>query len=120
MLLWVFLGALASCELADRQLPSDPDWRGSCAFGVGLDAVLHGSPTDPRITWATDRSVNARIELLWPIGYSARFNPSLELLDEQGRVVGREGNYIISSCVPDPDDDGAIRVSAEDISAEPR
>jgi hypothetical protein len=39
-----------------------------------------------------------RLELAWPLGYSARFTPRLELLDENGDVVGREGDELTGGC----------------------
>ncbi len=97
-------------------LPESPAWRGGCGIGVGVDAVLRGSVADPRVTWATDRQSNHRLELLWPVGYEAWFAPRLVLLDEHGIVVGREGDLIIGICsLPTPADDDAARVSASDI-----
>lgn len=52
---------------------------------------LTGSPTDPRLVWMM---AGERYELEWPVGYSARFNPRLELLDGNGKVVGREGTEL--------------------------
>lgn len=68
-----------------------------CA-GTGLDGVtLHGSADDPRVTWVefSDRS---RREIAWPLGYSARFDPALEVLDEQGRVIATDGTPVIGQC----------------------
>ena len=67
--------------------------------GVGYEGEfrLHGSPTDARLVWMTFPDAS-RHELAWPLGYSARFTPGLELLDEQGQVVGREGSRIVGGC----------------------
>ena len=76
---------------------------GLCA-GVGLDAVLHGSPTDPRIAWLENRlGGQTRMEVLWPAGYRARFNPGFEVLSETGSVVLREGDPVSGACGFDPD-----------------
>ncbi len=40
----------------------------------------------------------ARTELGWPLGYSVRFEPDLELLDERGRVVASEGSLVTGGC----------------------
>jgi hypothetical protein len=69
-----------------------------CA-GVGLDAVLHGSPNDPYVAWLENRVVAGRDEIVWPAGYRARFSPNLDILDESGIVVLREGDAISGSCV---------------------
>jgi hypothetical protein len=77
-------------------LPTESTWNpGDDCLGSGIDAVLGGSSSDPRITWALDRASGMRIELIWPTGYSARFSPDLELLDETGRVVGRAGDPVL-------------------------
>jgi hypothetical protein len=39
-----------------------------------------------------------RTELGWPVGYSARFTPGLELIDGFGRVVAREGSLVTEGC----------------------
>jgi hypothetical protein len=48
------------------------------------------------------------------MGYYARFAPLLELLDERGTVVAREGDLIIGSCSINADD-ALVRVSAEEV-----
>jgi hypothetical protein len=69
-----------------------------CAGGGFIgDIRLHGSASDPRLVWMTWPE-KGRIELAWPVGYSARFTPQLELLDDAGRVVGREGTYVTGGC----------------------
>jgi hypothetical protein len=69
-----------------------------CAGGGFIGNIrLHGSATDPRLVWMTWPD-NGRIELAWPVGYSARFTPQLELLDDSGHVVGREGTYVTGGC----------------------
>lgn len=95
-------------------LPADPAWRGGPCLGIGLDAVLRGDETDPRLTWAEHRAIDGRIELLWPVGYSARFAPSLEVLDDQGRVVGREGDLIVGGCF-NGTELRVARVTADDV-----
>ena len=72
----------------------------SICAGVGLSAVLHGSPNDPHVAWLESnvRSDVRRTEVLWPAGYRARFSPSLEILNESGIVVLREGDAITAGC----------------------
>lgn len=67
-----------------------------CA-GAAFPGTLHGSPTDVRVVWMT-RPAEGPVELAWPAGYSARFDPDLELLDASGRVVGREGTSVTGGC----------------------
>jgi hypothetical protein len=71
-----------------------------CA-GVGLNAMVHGDPTDPKVAWLINRnggSEKARIEVAWPPGFRARFVPRLEVLDDTGRVRLREGDHINGTC----------------------
>lgn len=67
--------------------------------GVGYEGEfrLHGSPTEPRVVWMTFPD-GTRRELAWPLGYSARFTPELELLDETGLVVAREDSVVTGGC----------------------
>ncbi len=69
----------------------------ACA-GVGLDAVLHGAPNDPRVAWLIN-NLGTRIDVIWPVGYRARFAPTLEVLDPAGDVVLREGDPVTGGCV---------------------
>ena len=69
----------------------------ACA-GVGLDAVLHGDPYDPRVAWLIN-NLGTRIDVIWPVGYRARFAPTLEVLDAAGLVVLREGDPVTGGCV---------------------
>ena len=62
---------------------------------VGGGHVLTGSATDPRLVWMM---AGQRYDLEWPVGYSARFTPQLELLNQSGVVVGREGTELIGGC----------------------
>jgi hypothetical protein len=79
-------------------LPVDPRWLGGGCRGVGTDVVIHGSPLDPRVTWVTSPQTNGRTEIIWPVGYSARFVPSLEVFDTTGKVVAREGDHLGGWC----------------------
>ena len=82
-----------------------------CA-GVGTDAVLRGSPDDPRIVWldfpripgdVTPDPAAKQPTVSWPAGYRARFTPKLEIVDGSGNVVIREGDGIQGACGYDPD-----------------
>jgi hypothetical protein len=69
----------------------------ACA-GVGLNAVLHGDPRDPRVAWLiTDTEV--RLDVIWLPGYHARFVPALEVLDATGAVVLHGGDAVTGGCV---------------------
>jgi len=69
----------------------------ACA-GVGTEATLVGSPTDPRLAWIVDFR-GGRHEIVWPRGFTARFDPDLAVLDASGKVVYRAGDRIDGGCV---------------------
>ena len=76
-------------------------WGGNntlCAGGgyVGVFR-LHGAPDDPRLAWMI-RPDGTRAELAWPVGFGARFDPTLEVLDAHGRVVASEGSIVQGGC----------------------
>ena len=83
---------------ASTHWPPPPATPPPCA-GVGLDAILHGNPTDQDVTWLEDRASGARIRVSWPDGFRARFDPVLLVIDLTGRVVHREGDVIEGGCV---------------------
>jgi len=98
--------ALAACGESKPTRPLGPGevWLpvshiGELCAGGGLDAVLRGSPADPRITWL-EGADGARVEMLvgWPPEYSARFTPKLEVLDPDGNVIGRDGWRVSGFC----------------------
>ena len=91
--------SIASSRFGPAQLATSHVLSGGMCFGVGTYATLHGSPIDPRLTWASDRGSGQRFELIWPLGYRAEFNPGLQLFDSFGQQVGREGDLIVGSCV---------------------
>lgn len=68
-----------------------------CA-GVGIGALLRGDAPDPALTWVEDTTTHTRRDVVWPVGYRARFTPRLEVLDASGAVVLREGDLISGTC----------------------
>lgn len=83
-----------------RRLPTrPPPLPNEACGGVGVEAVLHGSPADPRVTWVEHFPDGGdRKEVDWPAGFTARFSPQLEVLDETGRVLMREGDFVEGTC----------------------
>lgn len=79
-------------------LPVDARWTGHGCRGVGTDVVIHGSAQDPWVTWAMSSETNQRTNIIWPVGYSARFVPALVILEETGKVVAREGDHLGGWC----------------------
>ena len=102
---------VASCAFGpaatpSRALGSGERWlpvanfgsNGLCAGGGYIgDFRLHGAADDPRLTWMI-RPDGTRAELAWPIGYSARFTPNLEVLDDRGQRVAVEGSLVTGGC----------------------
>jgi hypothetical protein len=66
--------------------------------GIGINAILRGDATDPRVAWLVS-NLGTRLDVEWPAGYKARFSPKLEVLDASGTVVLREGDPVIGGCV---------------------
>ena len=69
----------------------------ACA-GVGISAVLRGDPRDPHIAWLVN-NLGARVNITWPPGYRARFDPRLEVLDAAGVVALKDGASVTGACV---------------------
>ena len=89
---------LAACGATPSpSLPTLDSAINPCA-GVGLGATLAGSPTDPRVAWLV-YSQGGRSEIVWPAGFTARFDPDLAVLDASGKVVYRAGDHIDGGCV---------------------
>lgn len=93
-----------------------PKGRTFCARGVGLDAVLRGSASDPRVAWAVDKVSGQRVELVWPPGYRARFDPGLTIFRAGGSIVAREWDLVTGGCIDVDDPEAPIWVSSAEIS----
>lgn len=66
--------------------------------GVGISAVLRGDPHDPHIAWLVN-NLGTRVNITWPPGYRARFDPGLVVLDAAGIVVLKDGDSVTGACV---------------------
>jgi hypothetical protein len=94
---------LAACGATTTpSLPTLSEDTQICA-GVGTEAILVGSPTDARLAWIVDFR-GGRHEIVWPRGFTARFDPDLEVLDASGKVVYRAGDKIDGGCVTGSED----------------
>jgi len=103
--------ALAACggkptPTPSRTLGAGEQWLPVANWGdntlcAGLGYVgefrLHGAADDPHLAWMILPD-GSRTELAWPVGFSARFSPTLEVLDAQGRVIASEGSVVQGGC----------------------
>jgi hypothetical protein len=92
--------SVASLSPGELPLPTPPFVSNPpdiCA-GVGVSALLRGDAHDPALTWVEDTTTHTRRDVVWPVGYRARFAPRLEVLDASGTVVLREGDLISGTC----------------------
>jgi hypothetical protein len=92
--------SVASLSTGELPLPTPPfvNTPPDICAGVGISALLHGDAHDPALTWVEDTTTHTRRDVVWPVGYRARFAPRLEVLDASGTVVLREGDLITSVC----------------------
>jgi hypothetical protein len=96
---------LAACAGSGAPGPTlhTVDTSGMACAGTGLvDATLHGNPTDARVAWVDIRGFK-QYTAVFPKGFTARFAPSLEVLNASGAVVFREGDPIDGQCGGTPD-----------------
>jgi hypothetical protein len=107
----VVLGAFIAGCAPTTQLPTIASDGGGCR-GVGLDAVLRGNAADPGVAWVESQLPGAaqRLDVVFPSGFSARFSPSLEILDGDGHVVAVAGDAITGGCVTGPDARGPLLI----------
>jgi hypothetical protein len=91
-----------------RTLATD---NGGCR-GVGLDATLAGAADDPRVAWLVAAG-GGQADIIWPPGFTARFDPELEILNQSGAVVYKAGDKITSGCAAPADSRGQVLVIRE-------
>jgi hypothetical protein len=91
---------LAAGEYALPEIPMGANGLplGACA-GVAFDkrVVIHGAAEDPALAWIVFPD-GTRVNLVWPLGFRARFVPKLEVLNASGRVVARDGDLATGGC----------------------
>lgn len=69
--------------------------------GVGLDATLHGEPDADPAAWLIGNTTGERLEVTWPRGTVAVFDPQLRVVLADGTVFHREGDHIDGACGSD-------------------
>ena len=65
--------AVVGCSRQLPTIPGDPVTGIQACAGVGLDAFLHGSPSDPRTAWLEQPEGPSGV--LFPAGYSGGVRP---------------------------------------------
>jgi len=96
-----------ACGAPTRPLPAVNAFNGNCR-GVGFDGHIKGDPTDDRLAWLVSDLDGARVEIVWPPGYAARFTPRLEVIDEEGDVVFRDGDGVNGACTTGAEAEGPL------------
>jgi hypothetical protein len=99
---------LAGCALSPSPagtaaftLPTVSSADAACA-GIGLlNETLAGDPSDPRLAWLVGPG-GQRLDVEWPLGFTAGFTPGLEIHDASGDVVFRAGDTVDGGCTGDP------------------
>lgn len=82
--------------------PTLPTIQANGCEGVGLlNATLAGDANDPHLAWLVQNGT--RMDVVFPAGFTARFNPRLEIVDGSGAAVAHEGDVIDGACVTGPD-----------------
>jgi len=75
----------------------------ACA-GIGfIGATLQADPNDPRVAWIAIKDHGTK-GVIFPMGFTARFTPKLEVFDASGQVRFRAGDAIDGGCPWGQDD----------------
>jgi hypothetical protein len=64
-----------------------------CPAALHTPFTLEGDPASTPAVWGIDAG-GLRFDIRWPAGFTARFTPSLEVLDPTGSVVARGGQTV--------------------------
>lgn len=99
---------LSACAIP-QPLPTVEVFNGACR-GVGLEGHVTGDPLDRRLAWVISDLGGQRIDVIWPPGYTARFTPRLEVVDQQGVVAYRDGDPVSGACTTGPDAQGPLLI----------
>jgi hypothetical protein len=73
--------------------PGQPRSRGLVELAARAGGYLVGAVVDGAARTFLAESDGHLVLLMWPDGYSARFSP-LEVLDEEGQVVAKGGEFL--------------------------
>ena len=59
-----------------------------------VTGALEGDPADPELVWLRSAD-NQRLSIVWPAGFTVRFEPGATLYDENGVLVARAGDAVV-------------------------
>lgn len=83
---------------AGTALRTFPIWEAADCDAIGVDnpviGRLEGDPEDPQEPVWLMREDGTRLSVVWPAGFSVRFEPDATLYNELGRVVARAGDAV--------------------------
>jgi hypothetical protein len=83
---------LGACSVSDRR-PVPTNVPGAGGFDALIIGHLKADPfRESGCVWLETR--DGPMSIIWPHGYSARFGPVAEVLDENGHVVARAGEEV--------------------------
>jgi hypothetical protein len=74
--------------------PPPPSALVGCAGGALGPFTLHGIRSGSDVLVWLEQDDQRKLAAVWPNGFTAEFNPDLELRDAEGTVVAREGDNI--------------------------
>lgn len=81
----------------------DPIENGACPQANMWHVTLRGDKTNSDRPAYVESLDGTQRTILWPYGFSARFNPDLEILNDRGEVVAWEGDLLdLTGGVVDP------------------
>ncbi len=79
-----------------------PDVQASCSQIAALDPVhgtLHGEPGATDQAWLVSAEGD-HLSIVWPQGFTVRFDPVFALIDDQGRIAARAADDITLPQIP--------------------
>lgn len=84
--------------------PVADTWLVPCAVVQYVEPVtLHGSADDQAVTWIFFERSRIRQNVRWPMGYSARFAPALEVYNTSRKRVAVDSERVVGGCPVAPD-----------------
>jgi hypothetical protein len=86
-------GGSAAIVRALPALPAPPTGASVSCDTAGFMGTLAGDVNDPWYAWLVSGSGD-RVDVKWPAGFTARFDPELQIVDPTGATIARTGETI--------------------------